>query len=143
MLYNIPGEVAELVEGIPTSTAVLPDGTTQGISDSKNPGYDGPCPPPLVLMYAAARQGDFVPPHRYFFRLYALDGELELGPGANKSELMSAMEGHVLGLAETSGKYTTPLGLDTKEGKGFLDTTGGEEAHKTRTPVRVKAGHSG
>jgi Raf kinase inhibitor-like YbhB/YbcL family protein len=56
-------------------------------------GYRGPCPPP----------GNG--PHRYFFRLSALDSELELAPGASREELESAMQGHVLESTELIGTY--------------------------------------
>jgi Raf kinase inhibitor-like YbhB/YbcL family protein len=56
-------------------------------------GYRGPCPPP--------GHG----PHRYFFRLYALDSELELATGAGKDEVERALEGHVLASAELIGTY--------------------------------------
>jgi phosphatidylethanolamine-binding protein (PEBP) family uncharacterized protein len=39
------------------------------------------------------------------FRLYALDAELELGPGAAKAELEWAIQGHVLTTAELVGTY--------------------------------------
>ena len=81
-----------------------------------------------------------MPPHKYSFRLYALDGELELAAGASRAELDKAMEGHILGQAETAGKYTTSLELETKEGKGFLDTTGGRDAFLTVTPQTVRKG---
>jgi Raf kinase inhibitor-like YbhB/YbcL family protein len=50
-------------------------------------GYHGPCPPPGS-------------PHRYSFRLYALDEKLGLAPEATKEELTKAMQGHVLAQAE-------------------------------------------
>jgi Raf kinase inhibitor-like YbhB/YbcL family protein len=56
-------------------------------------GYSGPCPPP--------GHG----PHRYFFRLHALDDEPELQPGADRGELERALEGHVLAAAELVGRY--------------------------------------
>jgi Raf kinase inhibitor-like YbhB/YbcL family protein len=56
-------------------------------------GYRGPCPPP--------GHG----PHRYFFRLHALDVELDLGAGADREELERAMEGHVLATGELMGTY--------------------------------------
>ena len=43
--------------------------------------------------------------HRYFFKLYALDIELDLPQGSSKSEVESAMEGHVLENVELVGKY--------------------------------------
>jgi Raf kinase inhibitor-like YbhB/YbcL family protein len=54
-------------------------------------GYGGPCPP----------SGS----HRYFFRVYALDIELDLLAGANKKELQKAMEGHILAEGELMGLY--------------------------------------
>ncbi len=56
-------------------------------------GYRGPCPPP--------GHG----PHRYFFRLFALDSELGLAAGASRAELERALEGHVLARAELAGTY--------------------------------------
>ncbi|HVW62102.1 MAG TPA: YbhB/YbcL family Raf kinase inhibitor-like protein [Puia sp.] len=54
-------------------------------------GYGGPCPP----------QGK----HRYFFHIYALDGELDLPPGSSKKELQAAMQGHILATADLMGQY--------------------------------------
>ena len=117
VLYNIPSDVAGLPGAISTGTDALPDGTTQGINDDKNVGYTGPCPPPVIKAYDAydysAKPGS--PPHRYYFRLYALDTELSLAPGATRSELESAMEGHMLGQADTMGKYTAPVKLELHE----------------------------
>ena len=42
--------------------------------------------------------------HRYFFKLYALDTELNLS-APTKPELLKAMEGHVLAKAELMGTY--------------------------------------
>jgi Raf kinase inhibitor-like YbhB/YbcL family protein len=54
-------------------------------------GYAGPCPP----------RGR----HRYFFRLHALDAELDLQPGADRDQLERALEGHVLETAELMGGF--------------------------------------
>ena len=109
VLYDIPPDVTGLPEGVSTSTEVLPDGTTQGSNDNKSIGYTGPCPPENITSYAYYPKGAVGdPPHRFFFRLYALDTELGLAPGATKAELQTAMEGHILARAETLGKYTTP-----------------------------------
>jgi Raf kinase inhibitor-like YbhB/YbcL family protein len=64
----------------------------QGTTDFKRPGYGGPCPPPGG-------------PHRYFFKLYALDITLNLSAGATKAQVEEAMEGHILGKGELMGKY--------------------------------------
>ena len=65
----------------------------EGRNDFGATGYRGPCPPP-----GHGR-------HRYVFRLYALDVELELGSGAAKAELEQAIEGHILTTAELVGTY--------------------------------------
>ena len=109
VLYNIPAGTMGLPEGISTSTEVLPDGTTQGTNDNKNIGYNGPCPPPNIQARSSAHIVKLDPPHRYFFRLYALDAMLDLAPGATKAELLAAIKGHILGQTDTMGKYQRPL----------------------------------
>jgi Raf kinase inhibitor-like YbhB/YbcL family protein len=54
-------------------------------------GYAGPCPP----------RGR----HRYFFRLHALDAELELEPEADRDEFDRALTGHVVETAELVAGY--------------------------------------
>ena len=114
VLYNIPPDVARLSEGISTSTYVLPNGTTQGTNDDRQPGYTGPCPDPQVKRYDA--WGYSAKPkqstHRWYFRVYALDAELGLAPGATKAELVSAMEGHVLAQGDTMGKFSTSIKVE-------------------------------
>jgi Raf kinase inhibitor-like YbhB/YbcL family protein len=65
----------------------------EGRNDFGTSGYRGPCPPP-----GHGR-------HRYVFRLYALDTQLELPAGAAKAELEQAIEGRVLTTAELVGTY--------------------------------------
>lgn len=89
--FNIPADKQALAPGM-SKAAELDDGTRQGTNDFKRVGYGGPCPPPGK-------------PHRYFFKLYALDRLLELPAGATKGGLIAAMEGHILGQAELMGKY--------------------------------------
>jgi Raf kinase inhibitor-like YbhB/YbcL family protein len=66
---------------------------SEGENDFGTSGYRGPCPPP-----GHGR-------HRYVFRVYALDADLDLGGGASKAELEQAIEGHVLTMAELVGTY--------------------------------------
>ena len=91
VLYNVPGNTKELTEGVEKRDQ-LGNGATQGRNDFRRIGYGGPCPPPGT-------------PHRYFFKLYALDTKLSLKPGATKQELEGAIKGHILGQTELMGRY--------------------------------------
>jgi len=91
ILFNIPADSRELGEGIPAALN-LPNGTAQGTNDFGKTGYGGPSPPPGK-------------PHRYFFRLYALDRALHLSGGATKDQLLSTIKGHVLADADLMGIY--------------------------------------
>ena len=90
--YGIPPNVAELPEGVPTNET-LPDKSRQGTSDFESVGYGGPGPPP----------GHGV--HRYYFKVYALDTEVDLGPGATKKDLLARIEGSVLAEGRLIGTY--------------------------------------
>mgnify|MGYP000305448469 CR=1 FL=1 len=97
VLYELPPSATGLGEEV--SSSERPQGTLQGLNDWKRPGYGGPCPP----------DGE----HRYRFRLYALDCELDLPDGATKAELRRAMDGHVLAEALRS-TYEAELGDATR-----------------------------
>lgn len=84
IVWNLPSDTAKLDEGIK-----LPK---QGINGFGKKGYGGPCPPPGK-------------PHRYFFKLYALDTFVNLSEGSKKKDLEEAMEGHILGKAELVGTF--------------------------------------
>lgn len=84
LVYNLPAGTTELKEGEP------PVGTL-GLGTAGNVNYEGPCPPSGI--------------HRYFFKLYALDIELPLPPGATKGEVMEVMRGHILDQTELVGRY--------------------------------------
>jgi len=91
VVYDIPASSAGLPEKLPPLKE-LADGTKQGMNDFRAIGYGGPCPP----------SGE----HRYFFKLYALDGPTGLKPGATKVQLLAAIKGrHILAEAELMGKY--------------------------------------
>ena len=116
ILYNIPGGVTELPEGISTSTSELPDGTIQGSNDHKTIGYEGPCPIQVVIRGEGEGYGDFQKTdqedkaaHKYRFTIYALGAELSLAAGARKSELVKAMKGHILAEAVRDGKFQLPV----------------------------------
>ncbi|MHC4642827.1 MAG: YbhB/YbcL family Raf kinase inhibitor-like protein [Planctomycetota bacterium] len=98
VLFNLPADTTELHENTPPDENLpngadekLPNGAMQGITDFRRIGYGGPCPPSGT--------------HRYFFRIYALDTELDLAAGAAKSDLVNVMEGHILAQGQLMGKY--------------------------------------
>jgi Raf kinase inhibitor-like YbhB/YbcL family protein len=93
--YNLPATTAELPENVAKVESLDLGGARQGRNDFHRPGYGGPCPPPG-------------PPHRYFFKLYALDAPLQVRPGATKKDVEAAMQGHTLGMAQLSGTYARP-----------------------------------
>ncbi len=85
-LWNISPQTKEIKEDS------VPNGAVEGMTNFGKPGYGGPCPP----------DGE----HRYFFKLYALDTELNLPTDADKGALEEAMMGHVLEKAELIGLYS-------------------------------------
>ncbi len=87
-LFNIPPDTAELTEGTPVGTG--------GLHSGGKIGYASPCPP---AQYEPKE-------HRYFFRAYALDAILPLEEGATKSQVLSAMNEHILATAELMGRYS-------------------------------------
>lgn len=90
VVYYIPPTTTELPEGVPTQETAL-NGIKQGTNDFGNIGYGGPCPP----------RGT----HRYYFKIYALDTELQLTLSARKSDVEKAMKGHILATGQLMGKY--------------------------------------
>ena len=85
VVWNIDPTTDEIREN------TVPSGALQGINDFRKHDYGGPCPPSGT--------------HRYFFKLYALDMMLSLGPKANKAELERAMKGHIVTQGELIGLY--------------------------------------
>jgi len=84
-VWNIKSDTTEIVENS------VPSGGVEGVTSFGNVGYGGPCPP----------SGE----HRYFFKLYALDTELDLSTESDKEDLEEAIVGHVLDKAELIGLY--------------------------------------
>ena len=86
VLFNLPASLNHLPE------KAMPGVGIQGKNDFRKLGYNGPCPP----------KGK---PHRYYFKLYALDTMLNLPAGATKAEVEKAMQGHILTQGQLMGKY--------------------------------------
>jgi Raf kinase inhibitor-like YbhB/YbcL family protein len=89
--WNLPPSAHSLPADVPKQPE-LNDGTRQGRNDFQRVGYSGPCPPPGK-------------PHRYFFRLYALNRKVELAPGATRAELDAAIKNYIVAEAEYMGTF--------------------------------------
>jgi Raf kinase inhibitor-like YbhB/YbcL family protein len=93
VLYKIPAGWSGLKEGLSSAAGpALPEGLRQGKNSWGKTTYQGPMPP-------AGK------PHRYFFRLYALDAELDLGEGLTSEQFRDAIKGHILATGELMGTY--------------------------------------
>ncbi len=93
MAFNIPGSARELAENVPTSSAMLPDGTVQAKNLRGAVGFMGP---------GAGAQGPY---HHYTFELFALDTKLDLGADATRADVLNAMQGHILGKGLLVGRF--------------------------------------
>jgi Raf kinase inhibitor-like YbhB/YbcL family protein len=91
VVWDLPANTRKLPEGVAKAEKISTGGM-QGVTDFRRVGYGGPCPPPGK-------------PHRYFFKLYALDTLLNLKSGAKKKDIERAMQGHILEQAELMGTY--------------------------------------
>ncbi len=84
VVWNIPLSANKIAENSDTGI--------QGLNSAGEHGYTGPCPPSGT--------------HRYFFKAYALDTELDLGANSKKKDLEKAMQGHILAKGELIGLYS-------------------------------------
>ena len=84
LVWNILPQTNSIAEGSAPKSV-------QGANDFGRSGYGAPCPPSGT--------------HRYYFRVFALDRELDLRLGAKRSQLDAAMKGHVIAHAELIGRY--------------------------------------
>lgn len=87
--FNLPPDTTVIAEGADIENDVR---GVEGVNDFGDTGYGGPCPPPGS-------------PHRYQFRLYALDTRLDLEKGASKKQVTQTMDGHVLAETNLNGTY--------------------------------------
>lgn len=90
IIFNIPSNTSKLPEGVPNQKA-LENGAKQGTNDFNKIGYSGPSPPSGT--------------HRFYFKIYALDTELNLAAEVKREEFLKAMEGHILAEGQLMGKY--------------------------------------
>jgi Raf kinase inhibitor-like YbhB/YbcL family protein len=85
MVWNISPQTNAIAEG---ST---PKGV-HGTNDFGKSGYGAPCPPSGT--------------HRYYFKIFALDRDLDLPSGARRNQLDVAMKRHVVAQGELMGRYS-------------------------------------
>ena len=84
IVWNIPAQRSKIAENsVPGK---------EGLNSARQTGYMGPCPPSGT--------------HRYFFKVYALDTELNLGVASKKKDVEKAMQGHILAKGELMGVYS-------------------------------------
>jgi Raf kinase inhibitor-like protein, YbhB/YbcL family len=84
-VWNISPQTRAIAEGS------APKGV-HGTNDFGKSGYGSPCPPSGA--------------HRYYFKIFALDRDLDLPVGAKRGQLDAAMKGHVVGQGELMGRYS-------------------------------------
>ncbi|MBN8230644.1 YbhB/YbcL family Raf kinase inhibitor-like protein [Corallococcus macrosporus] len=89
VLYNLPVNAQSLPDG--ATLDVLPEGVKLGRNDFGRQDYGGPMPP--------------IGNHRYFFKLYALDTVLPDLKQPTRTQLLQAMEGHIVGETQLMGTY--------------------------------------
>jgi Raf kinase inhibitor-like YbhB/YbcL family protein len=82
--WNILPQTTSIAEG--SAPKAVP-----GTNDFGKSGYGGPCPPSGT--------------HRYYFKIFALDKELDLPAGSKRAQLDAAMKGHVIAQGELMGRY--------------------------------------
>ena len=85
VLWNIPTDISEINENS------IPKNSIEGETDFGEIGYGGPAPPDKE--------------HTYIFKLYAIDTVLDLKKGSTKSEIESAIAGHIIADVKLTGTY--------------------------------------
>ena len=100
MIYGISANISEIPEGLPTEGELYyPLRALQGLNSKLKFGFTGPLPP------------FFHGPHRYFFRLFALNAPVNLSAGASRAEFVAELAGKVIAEAQLVGKYArSPAG---------------------------------
>jgi Raf kinase inhibitor-like YbhB/YbcL family protein len=91
VIFNIPPQAGRLPEGVAVKDEV-PGIGRQGVNGARMNGYYGPCPPPGK-------------PHRYFFKIFALDKILDLPAGCTADRLQGEMQSHMLDSGSLMGTY--------------------------------------
>ena len=130
LLWNIPTDLGELPEAVPNGPDAPSVGpkAAQGTNSDATVGWSGPCPEPVTLGVSTSRTGtagglkSVADAERstaeYFFKLYALDTELDLGPETDKNAFLRAIDGHVVAGGELKGEQVSQTQIK-KHGDGL------------------------
>ena len=86
LVWNIDPKTTSVEENSAPSNGV------QGKNDFGKSGYGGPCPPSGT--------------HRYFFKIFALDRQLDLAADSKRAQLDAQMRGHIIAQGELIGRYS-------------------------------------
>ena len=86
VVYNIPGTATSIAQGAAATT-----GTAGKTIDA--PAWRGLCPPPGSA------------PHHYTFQVFALDADLQLPPGLDRTAVLAAIGPHIIEEASVIGTY--------------------------------------
>ena len=86
VMWNIDPSTNELAEN------TIPEGAVIGLTDFGENDWGGPAPP--------------LGTHRYIFYVYALDKILDLPTSTERTELLNAIEPHVIDSATLTGLYS-------------------------------------
>ncbi|GGD45040.1 YbhB/YbcL family Raf kinase inhibitor-like protein [Erythrobacter arachoides] len=92
LVWGLPPQKGQLLEGeVPPRVGKNSFGNSEWLLPDPPTGHDA---------------------HDYVFQLYALDLPVVLMPGASRSDLVAAMEGHVIGFTTLTGTYAREEGGD-------------------------------
>ena len=116
VLWGIPLDSRELPESVPNAPDAPSIGPNarQGTNNEDEVGWSGPCPPPIDLASDARGTAKDRVVSEYFFKLYALDTDIDLGPDATKEDLLRAIDGHILAGGEVMGEHVAKTQIHTR-----------------------------
>lgn len=115
VLHSIPPDINRLSSGIGTEGA-LDIGARHGVNDYDEFKYTGPCPNPTVVFTGGT--ANFKAPiaaeeRPYYFKLFALDREIQVPLDTNRDFLLEAIDGYII----AGGVLETPYRSRRKESR--------------------------
>ena len=107
VLWGIPPDARELPEAVangPEAPTIGP-AARQGTNSNQKVGWSGPCPEPVIFRTTSDPhpKGETLT-KQFSFSLFALDTDIDLGPEAEKEDLLEAIDGHILAGGQLTGE---------------------------------------